>query len=86
MRTASSFFSVVTALHHQAVDQSLDDRHLSLLELLLGITASGVGEVNGVADLNVICEGDILHLNILSIPFSKKFDFLAEFRDFLRER
>ena len=45
------------------VHQALDDRHLSLLELLLGITASGVGEVNGMADLDVICEGDILHLN-----------------------
>ena len=36
------------------VNQSLDDRHLRLLELLLGITAGGVGKVDGVADLDVI--------------------------------
>ena len=45
------------------VDQAFDDRHLSLLELFFGETASGVGKVNGVTDLNVICQGDILHLN-----------------------
>ena len=48
------------------VHQALDDRHLSLLELLLGKTASSVRKVNGVTDLNVICERDILHLNTVN--------------------
>ncbi len=47
------------------VNQSLNDRHLRLLELLLSITASGVGEVDGVANLNVGGEGDVLDLNAM---------------------
>ena len=45
------------------VNQSLNDGHLSLLELLLGITAGGVGEVDGVADLDVVGEGNVLDLD-----------------------
>jgi hypothetical protein len=30
--------------------------HLSLLELFFGVSASGMGKVNGMADLNVICQ------------------------------
>ena len=45
------------------VDQTLNDGHLRLLELLLGITAGGVGEVDGVADLDVVGEGDVLNLD-----------------------
>ena len=45
------------------VNQSLNDGHLRLLELLLGITASGVGEVDGVTDLDVVGEGDVVHID-----------------------
>lgn len=45
------------------VYQSLNNGHLSLLELLLGITTSGVGEVDGVAGLNVVSQRDVLDLN-----------------------
>ena len=48
------------ASYHAPVDQSLDNRHLRLLELLLRITAGSVGEVDGVADLDVVGEGDVL--------------------------
>ena len=47
------------------VNQSLNDRHLRLLELLLSITAGGVGEVDGVADLDVVSEGDVLDLDTI---------------------
>ena len=60
------------------VDQAFDDRHLSLLELLLGITASSVGKVNGVTDLDIICEGDIFHLNtVIKIILSSFCVFLC---------
>lgn len=36
------------------VNQSLDNGHLCLLELFLGITTSSVREVDCMADLNVI--------------------------------
>ena len=47
------------------VNQSLNDGHLRLLELLLGITASGVGEVDSVASLDVVGQGDVLDLNAM---------------------
>jgi hypothetical protein len=36
------------------VHKAFNNRHLCLLELLLGITASGMGKVNCVADLDVV--------------------------------
>jgi hypothetical protein len=36
---------------------------LCLLELLLGITASSVRQVNSVADLDVVCQGNVLHFD-----------------------
>ena len=41
------------------VHQSLDNGHLGLLKLLLGVTAGGVRKVDGVVDLDVVVEGDI---------------------------
>ena len=71
--------AVVSAVHHEPVrelvardgeelfdarvDQSLDDRHSSLGELLLGISASGVGDVDGVVDVDVVGERDVLDLD-----------------------
>ena len=45
------------------VDQSLDDRHSSLGELLLGISAGSVGDVDGVVDVDVVGERDVLDLD-----------------------
>ena len=45
------------------VDETFDNGHLGLFELLLGVTASGVGEVDCVADLDVVREGDIFNLD-----------------------
>ena len=45
------------------VDQTLNNRHLRLLELLLGITASGVGEVDGMTSLDVVGQRDVFNLN-----------------------
>lgn len=45
------------------VYQSLDDGHLGLLELLLGITTSSVRKVDGVVDLNVVMEGDVFYFD-----------------------
>ena len=45
------------------VNQSLDNGHLCLLELLLGITASSVRQIDSVADLDVVREGNVLHFD-----------------------
>jgi hypothetical protein len=35
--------SVVSTVHHECVDESLDNGHSALGELLLGVSAGGVG-------------------------------------------
>jgi hypothetical protein len=49
--------SVVAAVHHQGVGETLDDWALGLAESLLGVTTSGVGDVDWCADLDVITAG-----------------------------
>jgi hypothetical protein len=49
--------SVVTAVHHQGVGETLDDRALCLSESLLGVSAGGVGDVDGGSDLDVVAGG-----------------------------
>jgi hypothetical protein len=46
--------SVVAAVVHQRVGQSLNDRAVGLAESLGGISASGVGDVDGVSQGNVV--------------------------------
>lgn len=46
--------AVVAAVHHERVGQALNDRALGLAEALGGIATSGMGEVDGRANLNVI--------------------------------
>ena len=52
-----------TAKDHAPVNQSLNNGHLRLLELLLGVTAGGVGKVDGMTDLDVVGQRDVLDLN-----------------------
>ena len=63
MNTQSPVLVIIGLVLNAPVDQSLDNGHLSLLELLLGVTASSVGEVDGMADLDIIGQRDVLHLN-----------------------
>jgi len=51
------------------VNQPLNNGHLRLLELLLGITSGGVRQVDSMADLDVIRQGDILHFDTTSKRF-----------------
>lgn len=46
--------AVVAAVHHEGVGEALDDRALSFSEALLGISTSGVGDVDWGADLDII--------------------------------
>ena len=40
---SQELLSVVPSVHHQRVDETLDDGHTALGELLLGVSAGGVG-------------------------------------------
>lgn len=58
--------SVVAAVHHERVGQTLDDGALSLAEALGGIAASGVGDVDRGADLNVVAVNSMLVIPVLA--------------------
>jgi hypothetical protein len=51
--------SVVTAIHHERVGETLDDRALCLSEPLLGVSAGRVGDVDGCADLDVVAGEEV---------------------------
>jgi hypothetical protein len=46
--------SVVAAVHHERVGESLNDRALRLAETLDGVSSCGVGDVDRLSDLNVV--------------------------------
>jgi hypothetical protein len=46
--------AVVAAVHHERVGQSLNDGAVGLAESLDGISASGVGDIDGVSQGNVV--------------------------------
>lgn len=48
------FFAVVAAVHHQGICEALDYGALGFSEALHGKTASGVRDVDWIADLNII--------------------------------
>lgn len=60
------------------VDQSLDNGHLGLFELLLGVTTSSMREINGMVDLDIVVEGDILYFDS-GTRFSAVYDKLSSF-------
>jgi len=47
-------FTVVSTIHHEGVGQAFYDRALCFSESLLGVSASGVGDVDWSADLDVV--------------------------------
>lgn len=42
--------------HNLPIHEPFNYGHLSLLELLFGVSTSGMWKINGMADLNVICQ------------------------------
>lgn len=50
--------AVVAAIHHERIGEALDDGAVGLSEALDGIAASGVGDVDGGADLDVVAVGE----------------------------
>lgn len=62
--------AVVAAVHHERVDKALNDGGLSLLESLVLVSASSVGSVDGIAESNVIGQGDVLNFHLLGAVVS----------------
>lgn len=48
---------------HSRVDQSLDNGHSSLGELLLGVSTGSVGDIDSVVDVDVVGKGDVFDLD-----------------------
>ena len=67
-----------TGVQNAPVNQALNDGHLRLLELLLRVTASRVGEVDGMADLDVVREGDVLDLDTVQTKARKSRILLSD--------
>lgn len=65
--------SVVAAVVHQRVGQSLNDGAVGLAESLCSITASSVGDVDGVSQGNVVSQGDVADLDIV-VPLVEELD------------
>lgn len=51
--------AVVAAVHHERVGEALNDGALGLAEALDGIAAGRVGDVDGLADLDVVAVGSM---------------------------
>ena len=51
-------FAIVPAVHHERVGETLDDGAVGFPKALDGIAASGVGDVDWGADLDVIAVGE----------------------------
>ena len=52
--------AVVAPIHHKGVGEALDDGAIGLAKALDGIAASGVGDVDRGADLDIIAVGDLV--------------------------
>ena len=62
--------AVVAAVHHEAVDETLDNGALGLLETLGSESGGRVGEESGelLLDRDVVLQGHVLHVHILTAP------------------
>ena len=52
--------AVVATIHHERVSETLDDGTVGLAEALDGITASGVRDVDGGANLDIVSVEDLV--------------------------
>jgi hypothetical protein len=66
--------SVVAAVHHQRVGETLNDGAVGLAEALDGIPTSGVRNVDRRPDLDVVSQRDVPDLNILVAPAVEQLD------------
>ena len=62
--------AVVATVHHERVGETLDDRALGLAEALDGISSSGVRDVNGLSDLDVVAITE--DISLLLLPLDRK--------------
>ena len=60
--------SVIAAVHHQGVGETLDDGALCLAESLLCVSAGGVGDVDWGTDLDVIAVDGAVSQNSVDCP------------------
>lgn len=69
--------TVVAAVHHQGVGETLNDGALGLAETLASVAASGVRKVDRGLDLNVVAEGDVADVDIREAPLAKELNFIG---------
>ena len=67
MRLLVSLASCDLFSANSRVNETLDNGHAALGELLLGVAASSVGDVDSVADVDVVSQRDVLDLNTVRL-------------------
>ncbi len=69
--------SFVSSVHHQRVDQGLNNRALGLAEPLGGVTARAVRQklAELLFDGDVILEGHVRNVDLIAAPLSEELDF-----------
>ena len=65
--------AVVAAVHHEGVDESLDDGALGLAETLGGEAAGGVGKELG-HDGDVVLQGEVGDDHVVAVPLVEQLD------------
>ena len=50
---------------HRPIDETLHNGHLGLFELFFGITAGGVGQEHGMANLDIVLQRNVLHFDTM---------------------
>lgn len=68
--------AVVSAVHHEGVDESLDDRALGLSESFNLVSATSMWKILGVSVSagQVILEGDVVDRDVVGGPSSEELD------------
>lgn len=71
--------AVVAAVHHERVGEALNDGAVGLAEPLRRILARGVGDVDGVAEGDVVAEQSpqVSHLEPKVHPSKRRFPFAS---------
>ena len=78
--------AVVTAVEHEGIHKALNDGHLSLAELLSGVATGRVRGVDGVTKRDVVRQGNVLDLDILSAAWLAQSDTFASTYSHLPKR
>ena len=78
--------TIVAAVHHETVGETLDNGAVDLLEALLLILSGGMGNKDlgfDMPNLEILVQRDVFALDVLIAPFSKELGFSRVLENFV---